>query len=133
MARCIGSKRFIILLMFLSLTPFSFLNNLNISYASDVSNSFCSCQINLDGSRGTCGEGQFCYQPNKSVAANCFANPVGGFPLKSCGQACSCKSASDCTKISFAAKCINNHCYMPVSGILVEPLACPQQNAARSD
>jgi hypothetical protein len=92
----------------------------------------CTCSTAQIGSRGTCGSGQGCTNaPDQTAGLYCFANPAGGYPLRNCGEGCMCEKNTDCEKIAFAAKCISNRCYSPVNGILVEPLACPQQNAVR--
>lgn len=90
----------------------------------------CSCNATNIGSQGSCGSGQGCNKASDEIAGlYCFANPVGGFPLQSCGEVCSCSNDTDCSNISFAGKCIKGHCYAPDNGISVVPLACPQQSA----
>ncbi len=90
----------------------------------------CSCNTSLVGTQGSCKSGQICAKPNAEITGlYCHLTAQGGFPLGQCGEACQCGSDKDCAKISFAGRCIKNHCYSMVNGIFVAPMACPQHKA----
>lgn len=107
----------IIILIFSQINP-------NYSLAED--NFYgCSCSTKKAGNKGSCDPGQVCAKHlGESSSHYCYANPKIGYPLNSCGEGCICKSDNDCSKISFAGRCINNHCYIMAQGISVKPLEC---------
>lgn len=130
----VGSVSRCMKLLFLSLSfililtfqiPFS-----DNSYADD-SLYGCSCDGKI-GTRGTCSTGQSCHvRLSGGEGSYCHANSAGGFPLRSCGEGCTCRTDDDCGRIAFAGKCIANHCYSRVNGMFVTPLACAQTNARK--